>query len=93
MRCSRLFLVFAAATPLAQAAAAEPAHTTRIETRPYYGAVVTVEHGVRVFRPLPPTDHLIINPEGATPLVIGAGSASVGAGTAPAEPAEQQQDE
>lgn len=27
--------------------------TTRIETRPYYGAVVTLEHGVRVYRPLP----------------------------------------
>jgi hypothetical protein len=36
--------------------------TTRIEPRPYYGAVVTVEQGVRVWRPLPPTDRVIINP-------------------------------
>ena len=37
--------------------------TTRIETRPFYGAVVTVEEGVRVFRPLPPHDRIIINPD------------------------------
>ena len=36
-------------------AAAEPV-TTRIETRPFYGAVVTMERGVRVFRPLPRHD-------------------------------------
>jgi hypothetical protein len=28
--------------------------TTRIEPRPFYGATVSVEEGVRVFRPLPP---------------------------------------
>ena len=39
--------------------------TIRIEPRPYYGAVVTMEHGVRVWRPLPPTRHMIINPTGA----------------------------
>jgi hypothetical protein len=42
--------------------------TTRIETRPFYGATVTLEEGVRVFRPLPPTKHMIINPQGRTPL-------------------------
>ena len=47
--------------------------TTRIETRPYYGAVVTIEHGVRVYRPVPPTQHLIINPDGATPLQLNVG--------------------
>jgi len=57
------------------AALAEEAHTTRIETRPYYGAVVTIENGVRVYRPVPPTTHLIVNPEGLTSLGI-----SVGAG-------------
>ena len=46
-------------------------YTTRIETRPYYGATVTVEHGVRVFRGLPPTRHMIINPHGQTPLNLG----------------------
>lgn len=42
--------------------------TTRIETRPYYGYVVSVDKGVRVWRPLPPHDRVIINPEGRTPL-------------------------
>jgi hypothetical protein len=28
--------------------------TTRIEPRPFYGATVSVEEDVRVFRPLPP---------------------------------------
>ena len=44
--------------------------TTRIETRPVYGATVTVERGVRVFRPLPPHDRVIINPGGRTPLSL-----------------------
>ncbi len=56
------------------AALAEPAHTTRIETRPYYGAVVTIEQGVRVYRPVPPTQHLIVNPDGMTPLQLNIGS-------------------
>ena len=42
--------------------------TTRIEPRPFYGATVTIEAGVRVFRPLPPHDRVIINPGNATPL-------------------------
>lgn len=49
------------------AAAASDAKTTRIEPRPFYGATVTLEAGVRVFRPLPPTKHIIINPN-RTPL-------------------------
>jgi hypothetical protein len=56
------------------AALAEPAHTTRIETRPYYGAVVTIEQGVRVYRPVPPTQHLIVNPDGTAPLQLNIGS-------------------
>jgi hypothetical protein len=44
--------------------------TTRIETRPFYGATVTLEHGVRVFRPLPSHDRVIINPGGMTPLTL-----------------------
>ncbi len=47
------------------------AETVRIEPRPYTGAMVTLEHGVRVFRPLPPTSRVIINPGGATPLSLG----------------------
>jgi hypothetical protein len=35
--------------------------TRRIETHPFYGAVVTVEEGVRVFRPLPPHDRGLIH--------------------------------
>ena len=52
---------------------AEAQVTTRIETRPVYGATVTLEHGVRVYRPLPPQDRVIINPGGKTPLYIGIG--------------------
>lgn len=43
---------------------------TRIEPRPYYGATITIEEGVRVFRPLPTTKHIIINPDNRTPLTI-----------------------
>jgi len=58
-----------AATLLVSAAAITPvlaqSQTIRIEPRPYYGAVVTLEQGVRVWRPLPPTSHMIINPTNA----------------------------
>lgn len=47
---------------------AEDARTTRIETRPFYGATVTIEEGVRVFRPLPSHDRVIINPGGRANL-------------------------
>ena len=47
--------------------------TTRIEPRPFYGATVTMEAGVRVFRPLPPHDRVIINPNKATPLTLNVG--------------------
>lgn len=36
--------------------------TTRYEPRPFYGATVTIENGVRVWRPLPPHDRIIIDP-------------------------------
>jgi hypothetical protein len=52
---------------LAMAATAWAQSTTRIEPRPFYGATVTIEEGVRVFRPLPPERHVIINPNN-TPL-------------------------
>ena len=48
-------------------------YTTRIEPRPFYGATVTIEAGVRVFRPLPPHDRVIINPNNATPLTLNVG--------------------
>ena len=48
--------------------------TTRIETRPFYGAIVTLEEGVRVFRPLPRHDRIIINPGDQTPVGIDVGT-------------------
>jgi len=71
------FLIALAVAGGGTTALAQSAHTTRIETRPYYGAVVTIENGVRVWRPLPPTTHMIINPDGATPLSIGVGTSAV----------------
>jgi hypothetical protein len=61
-------LLLAASAIFAVPAVAGDAFTTRIEPLPYYGAVVTMEAGVRVFRPLPPTRHVIVNPGGQTPL-------------------------
>jgi hypothetical protein len=70
----RLSAVFAlvASFMVAQPVVGEEARTTRIVTQPVYGATVTVEHGVRVYRPVPPTTHMIVNPDGAAPVVIGA---------------------
>jgi len=70
MRALCIPLLTAAAVSAAVPALAEPS-TTRIETRPFYGATVTLEAGVRVFRPLPPHDRVIINPNGKTPLHLG----------------------
>lgn len=66
----RLASLAAAAGLMTSAAvpALADSYTTRIEPRPFYGATVTLEEGVRVFRPLPPTRHMIINPQGRTPL-------------------------
>jgi hypothetical protein len=66
-------LPFAALCVLATATSASAqAVTTRIETRPYYGAITTIEHGVRVTRALPPHDRIIINPHGKASLGNGA---------------------
>jgi hypothetical protein len=59
-----------ASLALTTAAAAEGATLTRIEPRPFYGATVTLEAGVRVFRTLPPHKHVIINPDHRTPLNV-----------------------
>jgi hypothetical protein len=69
MRVLGLLPLAAIAAALAAPAQAETAHTTRIETRPVYGATVTIEHGVRVYRPVPPTEHLIVNPD-KVPLLL-----------------------
>ena len=50
--------------------------TIRIEPRPVYGATVTIEEGVRVFRPLPPDKYVIVNPNG-TPLNLGISQTNV----------------
>jgi len=65
----RLLPLAAVTAALLAPVQAETAHTTRIETRPVYGATVTVERGVRVMRPIPPTEHLIVNPD-RVPLVL-----------------------
>lgn len=59
------------AAAFAAPALAEDAYTTRIEPRAVYGATVTIEEGVRVYRPLPSERHVIINPGGSTPLSLG----------------------
>ncbi|MEZ5850876.1 MAG: hypothetical protein R3D68_09555 [Hyphomicrobiaceae bacterium] len=64
------FAVAAAVSALSTAAFAQQATTTRVETRPFYGATVTLEAGVRVFRPLPPHSKVVINPGGRTPLSL-----------------------
>ncbi len=67
----RALIISTALFGFAGAALAQDAYTTRIEPRPVYGATVTIEEGVRVFRPLPPERHVIINPGNATPLHLG----------------------
>lgn len=70
-RTIRAGLMAAFAATLSSPAAANDAYTTRIEPQPYYGATVTIEAGVRVFRPLPPTRQVIISPGLRTPLSLG----------------------
>ena len=60
----------AASTAFAQSA------TIRIEPRPVYGATVTLEEGVRVYRPLPADKYVIVNPNG-TPLNLGLSETNV----------------
>lgn len=43
------------------------AKTVRIVPHAVYGATVSIEAGVRVFRPIPATSHMIVNPN-RTPL-------------------------
>ena len=54
----------------------EPIRPRRIEPRPFYGATVTVEEGVRVFRPLSPHDRIIIVPRGVGPVNVDVGTGS-----------------
>jgi hypothetical protein len=79
-RVSVLAALAAAGLCASATAALAEARTTRIETRPFYGATVTLEEGVRVFRPLPRHDRIIVNPEGKTPLSLEFGDPSSGHG-------------
>ncbi|MEQ1578741.1 MAG: hypothetical protein ABL894_13980 [Hyphomicrobium sp.] len=67
------FAVLALAVSLmpSATASAQDSYTTRIEPRPVYGATTTIEHGVRVIRPIPPVRQVIINPGSLTPLNLG----------------------
>ncbi len=71
MRTLPRALAVAAVLLTPSVATAGKATTTRIETRPFYGATVTLEEGVRVFRPLPYHDRVIINPGARTSLSLG----------------------
>jgi hypothetical protein len=65
---SRVFAFFlAASATVAATAAFAQSSTIRIEPRPVYGAIVTIEEGVRVYRPLPPDRYVVVNPNG-TPV-------------------------
>ena len=70
MRTLTFCLLAVAGIGAAIAPATGGSYTTRIEPRPFYGATVTLEEGVRVFRPLPPHDRVIINPGNATPINV-----------------------
>lgn len=68
----RVALICAAIVGLASPVLAQ-GRVTQIEPRPTYGATVTIEEGVRVFRPFPAgSRHVIVNPN-RTPLIIDVG--------------------
>ena len=58
-------LAVSAIAAVSSAPAFAQAQTIRIEPRPFYGATVTIEQGVRVWRGLPTTSHVIVNPTNA----------------------------
>lgn len=66
----RLLLVAALFSPAGTGAAFADSGTIRIEHGNAYGAIVTREAGVTVFRALPPTKRVIVNPGGQTPLSL-----------------------
>lgn len=63
-------LLAAAGLSLVLGVSAQAGDTTRIVHDEPYGAIVTKEAGVLVFRGLPPTRKVIVNPEGKTPLEL-----------------------
>ncbi len=66
----RILTSAAALVLITASASAEEPTTTRILPYNAYGATVTVEQGVRVFRPLPADGHVIVNPANRTPLSL-----------------------
>lgn len=62
-RLAIVLLALMAAAP--SVSATETAGVTRVETEPFYGAVVTVEHGIKVYRTLPVNRDVIITPANA----------------------------
>ena len=70
LKLASLALLTAALGLTATAAVAQHATLTRVEPRPFYGATVTLEAGVRVFRTLPSAKRVIINPGHKTQLNI-----------------------
>ena len=76
MRAVVLGFLAGAGLAVAVPAMATESTTTRIEPRPFYGATVTIEEGVRVFRPLPHHDRVIINPNN-TPVTLEVGDPRV----------------
>lgn len=62
--------IAAALMGAAAAHAGSGASTTRVVPDDVYGATVTVEEGVRVFRPLPSDRHVIVNPRGDTDIEV-----------------------
>jgi hypothetical protein len=51
--------------------------TIQVEPRPTYGATVSIEAGVRVYRPLPAGPRTVIVNPSKTPLVIDVGENNV----------------
>lgn len=68
--------VLIAVAGLATAGTAVAGDTTRILHTEPYGAIVTREAGVLVFRGLPPTREVVVNPGGKTPLELKQGDVS-----------------
>lgn len=68
MRYLHLSLLAVLALPSPAFAQSHDGGLTRIEPRNFYGASITKEAGVHVYRTLPRTQNYIINPDHKTPL-------------------------
>ena len=67
---SHVRMVAVAAVLVAWSMPAVASELIRIEPRPYYGAVVSIENGVSVYRGLPTQSLMIINPGNKTPVSL-----------------------